>query len=148
MCVCQPAFPLPKTRSIDIAHIVSHPLLLLDASFAARKKFDATCRLADLKPNILIECRTPHTLLALAEAGLGTAVIPSGVRMDRYAVRALRITHKGKPLLDPLAIVWEGRRKLPRYAKKFCELVAAHMRLPRELSFTGVPQVKQRVRVV
>ena len=39
-------------------------------------------------------CRTPHTLLALAEAGLGIAVIPSGARIDRYAVPAVRIAYK------------------------------------------------------
>jgi DNA-binding transcriptional LysR family regulator len=30
-----------------------------------------------LKPNILVESRAPHTLLALAEAGLGIAIVPS-----------------------------------------------------------------------
>ena len=34
-----------------------------------------------LKPNILVESRAPHTLLALAEAGLGIAIVPSVIRV-------------------------------------------------------------------
>jgi DNA-binding transcriptional LysR family regulator len=34
-----------------------------------------------LKPNILVESRAPHTLPALAEAGLGIAIVPSVIRV-------------------------------------------------------------------
>ena len=34
-----------------------------------------------LKPTILVESRAPHTLLALAEAGLGIAIVPSVIRV-------------------------------------------------------------------
>lgn len=128
LAACCPALRLSKGTTAAIEHITSHPLLLLDSAFAVRKKFDSICRAAKLKPNVFMECRTPHTLLALAEAGLGIAIIPSAAGISRYTVRTNRITYKGKPILDPLAIVWERRRVLPRYATAFCELIAAHMR--------------------
>jgi DNA-binding transcriptional LysR family regulator len=93
-----------------------------------RKTFDAACRLAKLKPTILIESRAPSNLLALAEAGHGVAVIPSVVLTRRYTLRIVRLVHERKPLLEPLGIVWDKRRALPPYARAFSEMLAAHMR--------------------
>jgi DNA-binding transcriptional LysR family regulator len=125
---CHPSLKLERGRKIDVVRLASYPLLLPDSSFAVRRAFDAVCSLARLKPNILIESRAPHTLLAFAEAGHGVAVIPSGLRTHRYALHTVRITYKGKPLREPLAVVWDKRRVLPRYASDFSELLAAHMR--------------------
>jgi DNA-binding transcriptional LysR family regulator len=124
----RPSFPVERGSSIDIRRLLSHPLLLLDSGFVVRRTFDAVCRLAKLKPSILLESRAPHTLLALAEAGHGVAVIPSATRTQRYTLRTVRITHDSKPLREPLAVVWDKRRLLPRYAQDFCELLAMHMR--------------------
>lgn len=128
VAACHPSFRFERGSTIDIGRMASYPLLLQDPGFVLRKTFDAVCRLARLTPNILIESRAPHTLLALAEAGLGVAVIPSTVRTHRFTLRIVRITYKGKPLRDPQALVWDKRRMLPRYAQDFCELLAAHMR--------------------
>jgi DNA-binding transcriptional LysR family regulator len=125
---CHPSLRLRHGSTVDVVRLASYPLLLPDASFAVRRTFDAVCNLARLKPDILIESRAPHTLLAFAEAGHGVAVIPSGLRTHRYALRIVRITYKGKPLREPLAVVWDKRRVLPRYANDFSELLAAHMR--------------------
>ena len=123
-----PSVKLKRGSTIDVVRLASYPLLLPDSSFAVRTTFDAVCSLARLKPNILIESRAPHTLLAFAEAGHGVAVIPSGLRTHRYALRTVRITYESKPLREPLAVVWDKRRTLPRYARDFSELLAAHMR--------------------
>jgi DNA-binding transcriptional LysR family regulator len=65
-------------------------------------------------------------LLTLAEAGLGIAIIPSVLQTRRYALRTARLAHEGKPLREPLGVVWDKRRLLPRYAQDFAELLAAH----------------------
>jgi DNA-binding transcriptional LysR family regulator len=49
-----------------------------------RRVFDAACRLAHVSPNIFIESRTPHTLLRLAEAGHGVAIIPSQLHASHF----------------------------------------------------------------
>ena len=128
LAACCPSFRLEPGETIDIGRVVSQPLLLLDPSFAARKTFDAICRLADLRPNILIESHTPHTLLALAEAGNGIAIIPSGVQTHRHKLRIVRVTHEGKVLREPLAILWDKRRVLSRHAQEFCDEFAGHVR--------------------
>jgi DNA-binding transcriptional LysR family regulator len=119
---------LGSAGKIDIVELVRHPLLVPESSFAVRKTFDAACRLAGLKPDISIESRSPQALLALAEAGLGVAVVPSVLPTHRYRVRSVRITHRRKTLREPLAIVWDKRRGLPPYARDFCDIFAAHMR--------------------
>jgi len=128
LAVCQPSFQLKFGKTIDISALAPYPLLLLDSGFVVRKTFDAVCRLAKLKPKIVMESRAPSNLLALAEAGHGIAVIPSVVRTHRYRLRVARITHEGRPLREPLSIMWDSRRVLPRYARDFCALLAAHMR--------------------
>jgi DNA-binding transcriptional LysR family regulator len=117
----RPSLALGDGGAIDIIRLASYPLLLLDSGFAGRKIFDAACRLAELEPDILFESRAPHTLLALAEAGHGVAIIPSVVRTHRYELQLVRITHRRKTLREPLAVVWDKRRALPRYAEGFFE---------------------------
>ena len=128
MAACRPSFPLENGTSVDISHLASHPLLVSHPSFSARKTFDAICRLAGLKPNILMESRAHHTKLALAEAGLGIAIISTSVQTHRYRLRTVGLTYQHKPILEPIAVVWDNRRVLPHYAKEFCESLAAHMR--------------------
>ena len=93
---------------INIERLASYPLLLLDG-YSIRRLFDAACRLANVEPKILLESRAPHTLLALAEAGQGVAIIPSLQRTDRYKVRIVRVTHGRKPIRERVAIQWDRR---------------------------------------
>jgi LysR family transcriptional regulator, nitrogen assimilation regulatory protein len=119
---------LGRDGIIDIVSLASHPLLLLDSGYSVRRLFNAACRVADVEPDILLESRAPHTLLALAEAGEGVAVIPSVLRTDRYRLKIARITHRRKPLRDRYVIQWDKRRPMPGYAENFCAALAAYMR--------------------
>src|SRR5207302_3895427 len=112
---------------IDIGRLASYPLLLLDPGYSIRRLFDAACRLANVEPNILLESRAPHTLLALAEVGQGVAIIPSLQRTDRYNLRIVRVTHRRKPIRERVTIQWDKRRRLPPYAVTFCETLAEYM---------------------
>src|SRR5262249_41501485 len=42
--------------------------------------------------------------------------------------RVLRVTHEEKPIREPLGVTLGKRRALPRCARSFCEMLAAHMR--------------------
>lgn len=120
--------PLGSRGSIDIGRLASTPLLTLEAGFSIRRTFDAACRLAGLRPNIVFASRAPHTLLALAKAGHGTAIIPSTLRTHSYGLEISRITYRGRPLSEPLTIYSDRRRSLPPYATAFCEMLAEHAR--------------------
>lgn len=121
---------LSDSGDIDVASVCRHPLLLLDTAFGFRRAFDAACRMAGVQGDIRFESRSPHTLMALAEAGHGVAVIPSALRADRYALRIQAITYRGQRLREPLTILWDQRRALPAYAAAFCDFWAGHAEHP------------------
>jgi DNA-binding transcriptional LysR family regulator len=118
---------LGSAGNIEIGSLAPYPLLLLESSFEVRKTFDAACRLAGLKPEVFVESRTPHALLALAEAGHGVAIVPSVLPTHRYQLCVARITHRRRPLRRPLNALWDSRRVLPQHAKGFCEFLNAYM---------------------
>jgi DNA-binding transcriptional LysR family regulator len=128
LAACRSADMLGGGGSIDIARLAMHPLLVLDTSYVFRRSFDAACRLAGLAPTIVYESRTPQTLLAMAESGHGVAIVPSTMLIARHPVHISAITYRGKPLREPLALYWDRRRPLPRYATAFCEMLAGYVR--------------------
>ena len=127
LAACRPSLLLGRDGMVDIVSLAPHPLLLLDPGYSVRRLFNAACRLADVEPTILLESRAPHTLLALAEAGTGVAIIPSVLRTDRYRLKIARVTHRRKPLRDRFVIQWDKRRPMPGYAQNFCVVLAAYM---------------------
>lgn len=128
LAVCHPSMPLGQPRDIEVADLVGLPLLLMDGGFGFRRAFDAASRMAGLKPTVRFESRNPHTLLALAEAGHGVAIVPSQLQCHRYQVRIVGLTYRGRPLREPLTISWDKRRPLPRFATDYCAMLAAYMR--------------------
>lgn len=128
LAACRSSLQLGRGGMIDIAALAAHPLLLPDSGYSVRRLFNAACRVADVEPNILLESRAPQTLLALAEAGQGVAIVPSVLRTDRYKLRIARVTHRRKPLRDRYVIQWDKRRPMPSYAENFCATLATYMR--------------------
>jgi LysR family transcriptional regulator, nitrogen assimilation regulatory protein len=128
LAACTPSLDLGRAGTIEIGRLASYPLLLLESGYSIRRLFNAACRLADVEPNILLESRAPHTLLALAEARQGVAIIPSLLRTDRYALRIVHVTHRRKRLGERYVIQWNKRRPIPPYAKTFCDALAEYMR--------------------
>ena len=126
LAACPPTLKLGTRGRVEIRALAPFPLLQPTSDFAIRRGFDAACRLAGFTPNNVLECRAPHALLAMAEAGHGIAIIPSALRVHRYALRLLQIVYAGKPLDEPLTILYDKRRPLPPYAKVFCEMLAQH----------------------
>lgn len=117
---------LGKAGVITIETLASYPLLL-PSGYSVRRLFDAACCLAKVHPKIVLESRASHTLLTLAEAGQGVAIVPSLQRTDRYKVRVARIAHGGKLIRESVAIQWDSRRPLPPYVSTFCEHLARYM---------------------
>ena len=126
LAVSAASIELGKAGVITIEDLASYPLLL-PSGYSVRRLFDAACCLAKAHPRIMLESRASHTLLTLAEAGQGVAIVPSLQRTDRYKVRVARITHGGKPIRERVAIQWDGRRPLPPYAVTFCDHLARYM---------------------
>ncbi|HWB44557.1 MAG TPA: LysR family transcriptional regulator [Hyphomicrobiaceae bacterium] len=128
LAACHPSLPIGRRRSMEVARLAEFPLLLMDSGFGFRRAFDAASRMAGLNPTIKFESRNPHTLLALAEAGHGVAIVPSQLQCHRYALRIVGLTYRSRPLREPLTISWDKRRPLPRFATDYCAMLADYMR--------------------
>jgi DNA-binding transcriptional LysR family regulator len=128
LAACYPSMTLGTRGTIEVGRLGPYPLLLLDTGYGLRRAFDAACRVAGLKPNVRLESRSPHTLLSLAEAQHGVAIIATTFRAHRYNLKIVRITYRGRPLREPLAVLWDKRRPLPRYATAFCQMWTEHVR--------------------
>ena len=128
VAACNRALNLADNAMMDVRSLAAHPLLLLDQSFAVRAAFDAACRIAEFKPNITFESRIPHTLLALAEAGHGVAIVPSVMPTHRYDLQVIRLAYRGKPLREAYAIAWDKRWSLPPSADDFCQSLLTYVR--------------------
>jgi LysR family nitrogen assimilation transcriptional regulator len=146
LAVCHPAMALGPYRTIEVADLAGFPLLLMDSGFGFRRAFDAASRMAGLKPTILFESRNPHTLLALAEARHGVAIIPSQLQCHRYTLRIVGLAYRGRPLREPLTISWDKRRALPRFATDYCTMLAAYMRATFPISRPTKPPTATRSR--
>jgi DNA-binding transcriptional LysR family regulator len=125
---CRKGVRLGTGRTVEIERLAAHRLLLLEPSFLVRSIFDAGCRLAGIEAQIGLESRAPHTLLALAETGYGVAVISSVLPTHRYALNTFRVTHEGRPLRMPMAILWDRRRSPPAFVRLFCDAFDHHAR--------------------
>lgn len=122
LAACRPDLVLGPDATVEVESLAGRPLLLLDVGFGFRRAFDAAARLAQMEPRIRFESRSPHSLLALAEAGEGVAIIPSAQRTDRYKLHIHGLAYRRKPLQQDLAVLWDKRRLLPAYATAFREM--------------------------
>jgi LysR family transcriptional regulator, cyn operon transcriptional activator len=117
---------LSKHVTVDIAELADEPLLLLRREFGSRVWFDRACELARIKPRVRLESAAPHTLVELAAAGYGVAVIPSTVIGHNEAVKFLPIVSKGQSLGRWSMVAWDRDRLLPQYAQHFVDELVAH----------------------
>jgi DNA-binding transcriptional LysR family regulator len=117
---------LSPRRTLDVAELAEEPLLLLDRSFGSRQWFEAACSVAHIRPRVLMESATPHSIVALAGVGYGIAVVPSTVVVPNGAVRAVPLLHRGAPIGRWLTIAWDPQRSLAPYAGQFVHKLAAY----------------------
>jgi DNA-binding transcriptional LysR family regulator len=115
---------LSQHATIEITELSEEPLMLLRGGFASRDWFDTACRVAHIRPRVLLESAAPHTVIALASDGYGVAIIPSTVRIPRSRIRAVPIVQRGVALGRLLRIAWDPQRFLAPYAEQFVQELA------------------------
>ncbi|HEX5109679.1 MAG TPA: LysR family transcriptional regulator [Vicinamibacterales bacterium] len=135
---CRPLFPIrvlavmarrsrwSRRKTIEITELASEPLLVLGREFGSRQLFDAACRVAHVQPRVILESHEPHSLITLAEAGQGIAVVPSTVRFVSKRVRIVPLLHAGESLGVWGGLAWDPRRSLPIHAARFIEDLAVY----------------------
>jgi LysR family cyn operon transcriptional activator len=119
---------LARRAMLDIAEIAKEPLVLLRREFRIRGSIDAAFNIAHVRPNVRLESAAPHTLVAVAAAGYGVAVVPSNVLILHKGVRAIPLLVRGASIGTWAALAWHPHRFLPPYAETFVEEFASYAR--------------------
>lgn len=117
-----------NSRKLELAELADESLLLLRRDYASRGWFDATCNVAHIKPNVILESAVPHTLLALARTSRDVAIVPSNVRIPHSGVRAVPLVHSGAPIGRWTVVAWDPQRFLAPYARSFIDELVAYCR--------------------
>ncbi|RWR27891.1 LysR family transcriptional regulator [Sinirhodobacter populi] len=114
--------------TVELTAFLDQPILTLNRKHASREVFDAACRISGAAPRIVLESYSPHTLFAMAEGGVGIAVVPSSARApsDRLVSRAIAL--RGTPVRFGICAMWNLRQALPGYGHRFIEALGAHIR--------------------
>jgi DNA-binding transcriptional LysR family regulator len=124
LAVMAPDHRLRRRAILEVVDVAAEPLLLLTRAFAAREWFYWACQAARIRPNIIFESAAPQTLISLAAAGHGIAVVPQGILIAHARVHAVPLVHRGVPIGRWHTIAWNPKRFLAPYAHHFvAELV-------------------------
>jgi DNA-binding transcriptional LysR family regulator len=128
LAVLPKAHPLGRRATLEVEELAGARLLLPRRDFGSRQWFDAACQVAHVRPHVLLESGAPDTLVALARAGYGIAIVPSNTQIPRGGVRALPIVQRGVALGTWASIAWDPRRFHAPYAAAFVKELVAYSR--------------------
>jgi LysR family transcriptional regulator, cyn operon transcriptional activator len=110
---------LRRRAVLDVADLAGEPLLLLTRAFASREWFYSACQAARMRPNVTFESAAPQTLISLAAAGDGVAVVPQGVLISQARVHGAPLVSRGVPIGRWHTIAWNPKRFLAPYERDF-----------------------------
>lgn len=114
-----------RRRALDVSSLAGKPILLLRREFGSREWFDVACANAQFRPQIRLESAAPQTLVELASAGYGVAIVPSTVELRRRDI-VVQPLIQGKTALGRWSMIaWTAQRVLPRYAQRFADELAS-----------------------
>ncbi|WP_449278583.1 LysR family transcriptional regulator [Leucobacter sp. GX24907] len=83
--------PIVSRDTITLQQLARLPLVAFHASYDLRAATDAAFRAARETPNIVLEGAEMDAVLRLVERGLGVAVVPAMVLIDRPRLRGIRL---------------------------------------------------------
>lgn len=86
------AAPLSAGDAIALADVAALPQIVFSASYDLRAATDAAFDAAGLTPSVVLEGAEMDAVLRFVERGLGVAVVPAIVPLDRPGLRAVRLT--------------------------------------------------------
>jgi LysR family transcriptional regulator, cyn operon transcriptional activator len=110
---------LRRRAVVDVVDVAGEPLLLLTQAFASREWFYSACQAARIRPNVTFESAAPQTLISLAAAGDGIAVVPQAVLISQARVHAIPLVSGGVPIGRWHTIAWNPQRFLASYERDF-----------------------------
>ena len=129
--------PITDRDAIELADVASLPQIIFSSTYDLRSATDAAFRSASLEPNVVLEGAEMDAVLRFVERGLGIAVVPALVLVDRPGLRSVRLA--GSPLnrtislarpagVTPAAATRVMERTISATARDFASRAGATMR--------------------
>ncbi|SDT24487.1 LysR family transcriptional regulator [Jiangella sp. DSM 45060] len=84
--------PVSSRPAIDLRQLARLPQIVFHESYDLRVTTEAAFRAAGLTPSVVLEGAEMDAVLRFVERGLGVAVVPAMVLLDRPALRSVRLT--------------------------------------------------------
>jgi DNA-binding transcriptional LysR family regulator len=116
--------PTPYTR-IALAELEHTPLVMFRAGYDIRGVTLEACREAGFTPKFAVEGGEMDAVLAFVEAGLGVALVPSMVLVNRPLLRATPLAPPG--MRRTIALATRKRSVLPHAAEALRATLLAHI---------------------
>ncbi|MHC5262748.1 LysR family transcriptional regulator [Streptomyces sp. UC4497] len=98
--------PLAKQRRVVLRDLMAHPIVCMPPGTGLRTVFDRACTAQGLRPTIALQASAADSIAALADRGLGVAVLSESMVADHPdGLTARTIDDVDTPAL--LALVWK-----------------------------------------
>lgn len=155
----RPAFPvhivaavpakhrLAQRRRAAIEELAGERILSSPLGSATRNLFEQASKALNIQPRVVFECPNVNTLIVLAAARQGIAIVPSTVDFGKLPLNVVALMHGEKPLGTWMSLLWNRRRELPDYAEAFvrCALDRLTKDYPgASRKYPALPAVKTR----
>ena len=85
--------PLTSAPSIRLADVAALPQVAFSPTYDLRDTTDTAYETAGLIPQIVVEGEEMDAVLRFIERGIGVAVVPAMVLLERQGLRSIRLTH-------------------------------------------------------
>lgn len=83
--------PVTTRKSIELADVAGLPQIVFSPTYDLRSTTDAAFRSAGLTPEVVLEGAEMDAVLRFVERGLGVAIVPAMVLIDRPGLRSVRL---------------------------------------------------------
>lgn len=130
--------PITDRDAITLADVAVLPQVAFSAAYDLRATTDAAFRAAGLTPTAIVEGAEMDAVLRFVERGLGVAIVPAMVLVERPGLRAVRLVEPtltrtisvARPAdISPTRAVDVMQRTITRTATQLAEASRATMRL-------------------
>lgn len=124
-----PGHPLASGDGpLSVTDLDRERVLLNAPTFLSTALLMSACLAAGVEPEVAYQSSVGQTLAALAEAGLGIAIMGDSVDLRGFSLhRRFVCDEQGKPLRFQLHIAWIRERILPPAAYELVDDLTAHM---------------------
>jgi len=83
--------PITRRGTISLEQVASLPQILFSSTYDLRSATDAAFRAAALAPTVVLEGAEMDAVLRFVERGIGVAIVPAMVLVDRPGLRSVRL---------------------------------------------------------